>query len=315
MGWDGSGNFDRVHNWADDEAASIDITASRFDAEHDAFATGLENCLTRDGQNSPTANISWNSMKLTSLGTDTAATSAATVLQAQSGTLDYAADTGAANAYLVAPTPAYTAYTTGAKVKFKPTNNNTGASTINVSSLGAKNIKLLDGTDPTRNQINTNSIHELVYDGTNYVLLNPANPFMGVTLTGGTVTVATSTNTAIPFTTELLDTDSFHDNATNNTRITIPTGCTGLYATFYLYIQLSSNTTGYRAASLYRNGSSIAGFMNQDDPQTGGISTRLIYASPAYPLTDGDYFESYAWQNSGGNLTASNCTFGMVVHR
>lgn len=50
MPWDGFGGFDRVHNWVNDRDASIDITASRFDAENDDFASGIENCVTKDGQ-------------------------------------------------------------------------------------------------------------------------------------------------------------------------------------------------------------------------------------------------------------------------
>lgn len=77
MAWNGSGVFVRAYNWVADKAASIYIVASRMDGEFDNYKAGLENCLTRDGQNSPSTNISWNSKKITSLANGTAATDAA----------------------------------------------------------------------------------------------------------------------------------------------------------------------------------------------------------------------------------------------
>lgn len=88
--------------------------------------------------------------------------------------LNHAADTGAANAYAVAPSPAVTAYATGQIVTLKPANGNTGASTIAVNGLAAKNIKILAGADPSANMMVTTGVYTLVYDGTNFVLLNPS---------------------------------------------------------------------------------------------------------------------------------------------
>lgn len=50
MPFNGSGVFNRVYSWTQDAANSIDITASRVDTEDTGFATGLTNCVTRDGQ-------------------------------------------------------------------------------------------------------------------------------------------------------------------------------------------------------------------------------------------------------------------------
>ncbi|WP_435607732.1 hypothetical protein [Pseudomonas knackmussii] len=58
----------------------------------------------------------------------------------QSGALSYALDTGAANAYAAAYTPAITALTDGMVLRFKALNANTGASTFNPNGLGAKAI-------------------------------------------------------------------------------------------------------------------------------------------------------------------------------
>ena len=76
MPFDGSGGFDRVHNWGTDKLNNVLITASRMDAEDDGFATGLANCITKDGQTTVTANIPLNGFKLTGIGDATAATDA-----------------------------------------------------------------------------------------------------------------------------------------------------------------------------------------------------------------------------------------------
>ena len=75
-------------------------------------------------------------------------------------------DTGGASAYVVALTPAATAYTAGMEVNFKASNASTGASTINVNGLGVKTIKNRAGADLAANDIVANQIVHLTYDGT-----------------------------------------------------------------------------------------------------------------------------------------------------
>ncbi|MCK5659285.1 MAG: tail fiber protein [Alphaproteobacteria bacterium] len=87
--------------------------------------------------------------------------------------LNNATDTGAANTYVVAPVPAITAYVTGQIVFLKPINTSTGASTLAVSSLAAKNIKLSDGSDPASGSLAATGVYALMYDGTNFIVLNP----------------------------------------------------------------------------------------------------------------------------------------------
>lgn len=78
MPFDGSGNFNRIHNWTNDAAANIKILASRHDAEDTNFSAGLSQCLTRDGQTQPTADIPMNGRKITNLAAPTNPTDAAT---------------------------------------------------------------------------------------------------------------------------------------------------------------------------------------------------------------------------------------------
>lgn len=87
--------------------------------------------------------------------------------------LNYAVDTGSANAYAIAPSPAITAYAAGHTVFLTPTNNQTAACTIAVNGLSAKNIKTVAGTDPASGYMTTTGTYMLVYDGTNFILQNP----------------------------------------------------------------------------------------------------------------------------------------------
>jgi hypothetical protein len=63
-----SGTFSRLYNWVDDRNNTIPITASRMDAEMDDMATGLSQCLLKDGTQTVTADIGFAGFKLTNIG-------------------------------------------------------------------------------------------------------------------------------------------------------------------------------------------------------------------------------------------------------
>ena len=77
--------------------------------------------------------------------------------------------TGSANAYLATLSPAPTAYSVGLTVRCQFNIVNTDASTINVNSLGVKNIKHQDGSALSDGDLV--GIFILVYDGINFVLI------------------------------------------------------------------------------------------------------------------------------------------------
>ena len=77
MAFNGTGTFVRVYNWVTDAANAVNITASRMDGEDDGFASGLSNCLTRDGQSPALANVPLGGFKITGLANGAAASDAA----------------------------------------------------------------------------------------------------------------------------------------------------------------------------------------------------------------------------------------------
>lgn len=68
MAFNGSGVFNRLYNWVNDAAANIKIRADRMDAEFNGIATGLTNCITKDGQTTVTANLPMVGFKHTGVG-------------------------------------------------------------------------------------------------------------------------------------------------------------------------------------------------------------------------------------------------------
>jgi hypothetical protein len=82
--------------------------------------------------------------------------------------------TGSADTYVCTPTPALGAYATGQKLRINVNASNTGASTINISTLGAKSIVKVAGgitTALAANDLLTGQYAEMFYDGTNFQML------------------------------------------------------------------------------------------------------------------------------------------------
>jgi hypothetical protein len=84
---------------------------------------------------------------------------------------------GSADTYTATPSPAITAYTTGSEFNLKVNADNTGASTLNISAVGAKNIKKYDGAgskiDLEAGDLQQDQYYKAIYDGTDFILLNP----------------------------------------------------------------------------------------------------------------------------------------------
>lgn len=81
---------------------------------------------------------------------------------------------GSANAYTLNAADTITAYAAGQRFLIRPNHTNTGAATLNVDSLGAKDIKVYNTAgslvDPAAGDISANRLCEVTYDGTRFVL-------------------------------------------------------------------------------------------------------------------------------------------------
>lgn len=90
----------------------------------------------------------------------------------QNSAFNAAFDSGVANAYIIALTPAPSAYAALQIFSFTTPNANTGASTLNVNGLGIKTITRRDGSALQVGDIPAGSFNIVGYDGVEFQLLD-----------------------------------------------------------------------------------------------------------------------------------------------
>lgn len=168
-GFNGSGTYVRSFDWTDDAANGIPITASRCDTEDDGFATGLSTAITKDGQTTVTANLPMATFRHTGVGNGAARTDYLALGQAQDSSVVHAGTVGGtADAITLTLSPAITAYAAGQSFSFVATGTNTGATTVDVNSVGAKAVQKLAGAALAAGDIQNGDVIDIVYDGTQF---------------------------------------------------------------------------------------------------------------------------------------------------
>ena len=187
MSYNGSGTF-LINSAGQPVVANTVISATTFNALTADLANGLTTCITKDGQTTPTANIPMGGFKITNLANGTAATDAATVAQIQSNGAALVTVTGT-DTLTGTLTPALTTYVTGAVYYFIAPATNTGAVTLNIDTLGAKNVTRDGTTALVAGDIVSGEMVAVVYDGTRFQLISPVNSFTNLNVSG-TLTVA-----------------------------------------------------------------------------------------------------------------------------
>ena len=187
MSFNGSGTF-LINSAGQPVVANTVISATTFNALTADLANGLTTCITKDGQTTPTANLPMGGFKITNLANGTAATDAATVAQIQSNGAALVTVTGT-DTLTGTLTPALTTYVTGAVYYFIAPATNTGAVTLNIDTLGAKNVTRDGTTALVAGDIVSGEMVAVVYDGTRFQLISPVNSFTNLNVSG-TLTVA-----------------------------------------------------------------------------------------------------------------------------
>jgi hypothetical protein len=233
MAFNGTGTFLRIYNWVTDKINSVPITASRVDAEMDGMATGLSNCITKDGQTTITANIPFNSNKITGLGNATARTDAINVGQVQDNQFSYWGTTGgSADAYTLTPSPSITAYATTQQFTAKISATNlTTTPYLQISAIANPTttavIKKLSATKTEiaveASDLLINGIYDFQRNSANdaWIVLNPEKAFFNAT----NLTKATSTTQGINYLSNPTNLPSITINSTTpNTTLDISAG-------------------------------------------------------------------------------------------
>ena len=175
------------------------------------------------------------------------------------------------------------------------------------SPLTTKGDLYTFSTSDARLAVGTNT-HVLTADSAEATGLKWAAPASGSTFVGCGVkkttdqSLSSSTYTVLSWDSENFDTDTMHDNSTNNTRITIATGKAGYYL-LSGSISFGSNGTGNRIVRSYKNGSDFRWLAAVAASNTGNFT--VVPFSQTLSLSAGDYLEIYAFQSSGGALNVN----------
>lgn len=171
MSFNGSGTF-QINTAGQPVVTGTTISSTAFNALTADLATGLTTCVTKDGQTTPTANLPMGGFKLTGLAAGSAANDSVRLAQVQAGGATVLSSVSGTNTITATASPALTAYATGNAFYFVPANTNTGATTLNVDSLGAKNI-FAQGAACVGGEIRQNVPCLVFYDGTQFNIIGP----------------------------------------------------------------------------------------------------------------------------------------------
>lgn len=243
-----------------------------------------------------------------SLSVETAFDKLPTEAEIKDGRVSYGTESGSGNTYTVALPYTPASLVEGLTVEFKATHANTGACTLNCGVGGAKAVKRPGGGDLQTGDISTDDVVGVRYNGTWFMLIYPFVP-LAVSFRGALVShiedvtaIPDSTFTALSFESESYDTDGFHDNVTNNTRLSVGSGMAIVKLAAGLYLP-SPGTSAYVSVVIRKNGSllipGIAG--NSFSGPSGTIY--LSAQTPPLSVVEGDYFEVVLYQTTGDNLS------------
>jgi hypothetical protein len=120
--------------------------------------------------------------------------------------------------------------------------------------------------------------------------------------------IANTTYTKLTFNTEQFDTNTFHDNSTNTSRMTIPAGKAGKYL-ITGYINWQSNSTGQRVFVVYKNNSLFQSFGSEAASGNANAISSFVM-----DLAVADYVELAAYQSSGGSLNVDDGRYFQVTY-
>lgn len=192
MARNGSGTYSRVAGTPYTYNTVIDQVV--VNSEMDDIATALTNSLAKNGETTPTANLPMGTFKHTGVGEATARTDYARASQVQDSSLLWCSTAGGtADAFTLTPSPAITAYAAGQAFHFLAVGTNTGAVTVNVSSVGAKAVQA-SGSALTGGEIVSGKLYAIRYDGTQFQLeCVSVTPFIATLLNDSNAVAALAT--------------------------------------------------------------------------------------------------------------------------
>lgn len=207
---------------------------------------------------------------------------------------------GAANAITLTLNPSPVSYSQPLRIQFRATNTNTGGTTIDVNGIGTRNIlKYSSGSlvALTAGDIVSGGIYEIVYDGTQFQLLNKNQ--------AGITSVSQGDLNTLSGTVEVI---------AGSALLTLPGGQYGWYPIF------SANAVGVNLQARFItdnvNGATLGStplariWLKADGGDLGSgnlvATQRYVSSSPPYDLGDGEVSGfAFALVNSAGEIEAT----------
>jgi hypothetical protein len=123
--------------------------------------------------------------------------------------------------------------------------------------------------------------------------------------------IPASTTTPIAFNAEEYDSSGYHDNATANTRFTVPTGLGGKYLLVGV-LSFAASGSGLRFWNVRKNGSTVV--HDQGALPMGASDITRVSFSTIIQLVAGDYVELQAYQTAVGALPVlANSYFSVTL--
>jgi len=164
----------------------------------------------------------------------------------------------------------------------------TAANGVTIDGLNIKDSKLNTTDSVVTSNITAGAVTttKITYDGAQAYRNSTQN-------------ITTTTFTPVQFNNENFDTSSYHDNVTNNTRMTVTS------AGYYLChggVEYSANITGQRYLWFSRNATTTERYGEQLLPSSAAVPFTMAISAVVYMSAAG-YIEMYAYQNSGSTLT------------
>lgn len=170
------------------------ISSSTHNTLASDIATALTASIAKDGQTVAAANLPMGGFKHTNVGVATALTEYARASQVQDNVLAYLTGVAGTNTITATAALSMAALATGQRFTFIPANTNTGATTLQINGIGSAKNVYSRGEACFGGEIVAGVPCEVLYDGTQYHILNsqiaPASvgaivPFAGATAPSG----------------------------------------------------------------------------------------------------------------------------------
>ena len=181
MPWQGDGSFQRddgtrrgVNVWEQAREANVNVNSRDHDHHDEDLAKGIALCVSREGRNSPTADLPMGGHKHTGAGDATQASHYATFGQLLSHAVPFvpapqvSQSQEAPDVITLSPQPEAAGYEVGRGYRFIVKEQNTGAVSVVVNSLAQQALKKQDGSDFKPAELKEDEHLVIVYNGSEF---------------------------------------------------------------------------------------------------------------------------------------------------